>query len=387
MNDIIYTHSFEMAQQRGETELYRKSAEQNRVCLAAIDKAISDCNYELYHYDTAAALDAVTKDFSLDRVAYLMAGLVQQHSYDGRYSHTNKMWAQACPAGDTRNMVLNSHPAVVDGFIDKVRAAQLKMVMKSPEQIAGIRDISADSIEVETAAYVRGVLMDADVDGVEVVGAKVYGSRAHENESHEYSDLDVVVEYRGNLREDDFFSTLHDDDGFEIGGVYVDINPITEGKSGTLEQFMVLDHFRRMELVQEKVNPLQAAEMSSEQNYNMIDGIPNNEPLRVNQGYVIIDSAIIGSAEVVLAESPTAPSPYVTWQRNIENDEQDGAENFFWGHYFSDPERAQEDFRQRVAEKREDYLESHPSILSQLKENAAQCVKPSAAVKKDAPER
>lgn len=158
---------------------------------------------------------------------------------------------------------------------------------------------------------------------------------------------------------------------------------------------MVQDHFRRMELVQEKQlarmaeekeNPLKAAEMSSEQNLNMIDGVPNNEPPRVNQGYVITGSEIIGNAEIVIAESPTAPSPFATWQRNIENDEQDGAENFFWGHYFSDPERAQDDFKQRVAEKREDYLEPHPSIRAQLKENAAQCTKQSAAPKKNTPE-
>lgn len=216
MKEVIYTHSFKMAQERGETKVYHQSAGQNRACLAAIDKAITDCNYEPNHYDTAAAFDSVTKDFSLDRIAYLMAGLIQQHSYDGRYSHTNKAWAQACPAGDTQNMVLNSHPIVVDAFIDNVRKAQLQMVMTSPEQMEGIRDLSANAIDVETAAYVRGVLMDAGINGVEVVGAKVYGSRAHENESHAYSDLDVVVEYRGELREDDFFSMLHDDGALRL---------------------------------------------------------------------------------------------------------------------------------------------------------------------------
>lgn len=396
MKDFIYTHSFKMAQERGETEIYRESATQNRACLAAIDKAISASNYEPNHYNLSAALESVIKDYSLDRVAYLMAGFTQAHSYDGRLSHVNKTWAQNFAIEDAQSIGMNSHPILLDGFIDKVRDAQLQTVMKTPEQIAGIRDISASAIEVETAAYVRGVLMDAGINGVEVVGAKVYGSRAHEGESHEYSDLDVVVEYRGNLREDDFFSMLHDDGGFEIGGVYVDINPITEGKSGTLEEFMVNDHYRRMDFAQEKLlarareekeNPLKTAEMSSEQNYNQLDGIINNEPPRTTaNGYTVLDSEIVGNKEFVLAEKESAVQPFVTWQRNIENDEQSGKEDFFWGHYFTELEPARDDFKQRVTEEREDYLDAHPSIRAQLKENAAQCTKQSAAPKKNTPE-
>ena len=50
-----------------------------------------------------------------------------------------------------------------------------------------------------------------------------------------HSDLDVVVELSGNEREDDLFDLLHEDD-FSIGGVKVDINPITKNKTGTLEE-------------------------------------------------------------------------------------------------------------------------------------------------------
>lgn len=51
------------------------------------------------------------------------------------------------------------------------------------------------------------------------------------------SDLDVVLEYKGNVREDTLFDILHED-GMEIGGVEIDINPITEGKTGTLESYL-----------------------------------------------------------------------------------------------------------------------------------------------------
>ena len=51
------------------------------------------------------------------------------------------------------------------------------------------------------------------------------------------SDLDIVVEYKGNEREDNFFEILHEDN-LTIGGVPVDINPIKEEKSGTLQTYL-----------------------------------------------------------------------------------------------------------------------------------------------------
>lgn len=135
---------------------------------------------------------------------------------------------------------------------------------------------------------------------------------------------------------------------------------------------------------------LETAEISIEQNYNQIDGVINNEPPRSNQGYVILESEIIGSTEVVLAENKNAPQPFVTWKRNIENDELDGGgENFFWGHYMVSEEHAREDFGSRVKALRDDVLDAHPSICAQLKKNAASCEKQSFAPiqKKDTQER
>lgn len=141
----------------------------------------------------------------------------------------------------------------------------------------------------------------------------------------------------------------------------------------------------------QNANYLQTAEMGMEQNYNQLDGLINNqESPRSNQGYVILESEVIGNTEIVLAENKNASQPFVTWQRNIENDELDGGqENFFWGHYMVSGERAREDFCSRVNEKRDDFLDAHPSIRAQLKEHAAQSETKSTeqAHKKDTPER
>ena len=86
----------------------------------------------------------------------------------------------------------------------------------------------------------------------EVIGVIVSGSRCRGIEKAG-SDLDVVLEYKGNVREDTFFDILHED-GMEIGGVKVDINPITEGKTGTLESYLpaVEEYLSQKQIEREK---------------------------------------------------------------------------------------------------------------------------------------
>ena len=44
---------------------------------------------------------------------------------------------------------------------------------------------------------------------VELLAARVYGSRSRQDLYREDSDLDVVISYRGNIREDSFFNELN----------------------------------------------------------------------------------------------------------------------------------------------------------------------------------
>ena len=75
-------------------------------------------------------------------------------------------------------------------------------------------------------------------DGLEIVDMKVIGSRVW-GDADENSDLDVLLEYRGDMSEDGLFNILNDEeDRLTIEGIPVDINPITEGKSGTIAQFL-----------------------------------------------------------------------------------------------------------------------------------------------------
>ncbi|KAF5076335.1 hypothetical protein DSECCO2_162020 [anaerobic digester metagenome] len=121
-------------------------------------------------------------------------------------------------------------------------------------------------------------------------------------------------------------------------------------------------------LAKESVNYLKTAEMSSEQNYNQIDGIINNELPRTIGGYAVTENHIVGNYEFAFGENEKAPSPYGSWQRNIKNDEEraDG-DNWFWGHYFSDKDKAVSDFKERIKDALEEVATKSHSVTTKLK--------------------
>ena len=90
-------------------------------------------------------------------------------------------------------------------------------------------------IEETVKCHVQAKLEEYGMDA-EIVGAAVVGSRCRGLE-RKGSDLDVVVELSTDEREDSLFDALNED-GLCIGGVKVDINPITAQRTGTLETYL-----------------------------------------------------------------------------------------------------------------------------------------------------
>lgn len=74
------------------------------------------------------------------------------------------------------------------------------------------------------------------------------------------------------------------------------------------------------------------------------------EGTRINQGYTISDSVQVGEMEFVLGKNSSAPAMYVTWACK-------GGDNYFWGHYFSDPLEAKKDLLGRANEELEYQME------------------------------
>ena len=101
-------------------------------------------------------------------------------------------------------------------------------------------EYTISELEEGITSYATEALEGYDV---EIVGVKVIGSRIRGEERPD-SDLDVLIEFKGDASEDAIFNALHFDE-MTINGVKVDINPITAGKSGTIEQWLARDEKRR----------------------------------------------------------------------------------------------------------------------------------------------
>ena len=106
---------------------------------------------------------------------------------------------------------------------------------KTNEIFHNIEGQTPEDVEQTAYAYIKSKIEEYEID-VEIVDVAVSGSRCRGLEK-EGSDLDVVVEYKGKEKEDDLFNAFNED-GLKIGGVKVDINPITEGKTGTLATYL-----------------------------------------------------------------------------------------------------------------------------------------------------
>lgn len=126
-----------------------------------------------------------------------------------------------------------------------------------PEQgesnIQGLEIYSEDELRVIVEEHVRSAIADADMDA-EITGIRFIGSRTT-GTARADSDLDVLVEYQGTAREDSLFNVLNDEDNrLVIDGITVDINPITPGKSGTIEEFMKRNAgYKKETTVQEQI--------------------------------------------------------------------------------------------------------------------------------------
>lgn len=106
---------------------------------------------------------------------------------------------------------------------------------KTTEQFHAVDGMSAGEIEEMVSYYVQAKIIENNLD-VQVENVILSGSRCRGIEKSG-SDLDIVVDYKGTVRGDDFFNIVHEDD-FKIAGIAVDINPITEEKTGPLAEYL-----------------------------------------------------------------------------------------------------------------------------------------------------
>ena len=86
--------------------------------------------------------------------------------------------------------------------------------------ISVLEDYDVNEIKNIVKDYIKYKIED-----IIIIDIQIYGSRTKEA-ARKDSDLDILLEYKGNIREDDLFNILNDDPLY-IDDIKVDINPIT----------------------------------------------------------------------------------------------------------------------------------------------------------------
>lgn len=102
-------------------------------------------------------------------------------------------------------------------------------------------------IECSVREDIQNIFNSNEIEA-QIVDLAIVGSRCRGLEN-DNSDLDIAVEFAGDIKEDALFNIIHEEI-ITIGSVNVDINPIRAEETGTLEEYLII------------------AEQSIEKNYN-----------------------------------------------------------------------------------------------------------------------
>lgn len=139
----LYTETAEYARSNDEMGVYRVSRKENIRCKNAIERGIRD-HFDGMHLDHRVS-DNLLAEFSPERIEWVLANTIKVKHYDGRFSRSNKDWAETIPVqseSDVYGNFLNydfcvdSHPAVVDGLVSMLRKdiTKLRQQEKAPEE-------------------------------------------------------------------------------------------------------------------------------------------------------------------------------------------------------------------------------------------------------------
>lgn len=119
----LYLQTGEYAHEHYEIIDHRNSRKSNIECKLAIEDAIRQ-NFDGMHLNEGIE-DKIIERFGMERMAFVLANTVNERNWDGRYSRDNKDWAKTIPISEDKNVrsecCLETHPAVLDAFINRIR--------------------------------------------------------------------------------------------------------------------------------------------------------------------------------------------------------------------------------------------------------------------------
>ena len=120
----IYNGTAQEADERGELDKFKASAEADENCKTAIENAIAR-NYDGSRLNTNAAIREVREQFGDKRLARVTASLIANREHDGRISPENMKWAEK-NATTKKVFTDRTHSGLLDIFATRLRESERK---------------------------------------------------------------------------------------------------------------------------------------------------------------------------------------------------------------------------------------------------------------------
>ena len=215
-----------------------------------IEKQLFDSFIQLI---STAAADSIKKNLES-----IKANAMYVYTNDGsefsiiskRKSDNTYMVHKYYPENETGGIHHGSYDITTEKEAEKAAISKL-IGMDSNEAVIELNNFIAGTREEEFNLELKNELTYVfeylnkyslnEKDKIELIDVKAY---QYEGPS---GKLKVLVEYKGNCREDDLFNLLHDDEEngqdrheYEINGYKIDLNPIKAEKSGTISEYLAM---------------------------------------------------------------------------------------------------------------------------------------------------
>lgn len=120
----IYNGTVQEADERGELDKFKASAEADENCKTAIENAIAR-NYDGSRLNTKAAIAEVREPFGEKRLIRVTASLIANRLHDSRISPENKTWAEK-NATTKKVFTDRTHSGLLDIFATRLREGERK---------------------------------------------------------------------------------------------------------------------------------------------------------------------------------------------------------------------------------------------------------------------
>lgn len=270
----VYPHSFPYASEHGEAVNYHLSQTENIFCRGMIENTLRE------NFDGKWLKDGVVKPvieaFGAERVAYVLACTVRHHERDGRFSRENKEWAGTFHleedkdiAGNDRKIafLVETHPAVLNGFIDLVRKE--------------LREMGIEKTAMQMEEAVSEQMTEQSSEPMKGPEGKISFYVA------ECTEFPVLGEYHENLTLQEAFQIYEKIPGERMSGCKgigfcLDDGSMYDGNyelmiCGEMQTDLInmIDHYRESPLVQKAITDMEA--MLSGQAEKIVPG-PDRSP-------------------------------------------------------------------------------------------------------------